>query len=92
MQYTKGQAKKAIFVAANTMQDIYLDEDKDRSLDAPAREIHGTLGELWVYLWEWMQGNDNTQVQPNMNANICKALSQAGRITEKYMQEQRDRY
>ena len=87
MIFTKGQAKKAIFVAANTMQEIYLDEDKDRSLDAPARKAHGMLGELWVYLWDWMEGDDKTQVEPNMNKNINKALSMAGSITEKYLQE-----
>jgi len=87
MQYTKGQAKKAIFVAANTMQEIYLDEDKDGSLDAPARKIHGSLGELWVYLWEHMEGDDNMQVKPYINAQIRKALSQAGSITEEYLQK-----
>ena len=87
MQYTKGQAKKAIFVAANTMQEIYLDKDKNHSLDAPARKTHGMLGELWVYLWEWMDGDDKTKVEPKMNKNINKALQMAGSITEEYLQE-----
>ena len=81
MQYTKGQAKKAIFAALNDLLDTYLDAGEDSSLSARAMEIHGRLVLLWSYLEGSSAGDDGTRVRTESNRAILRALSDAASLT-----------
>jgi len=89
MEYTKGQAIKAIVRAGYAMEDIFLDEEnewskRDHYLARPARKAHDELGYLYLYLGDMMEGDDDTQVELYMSAKIHKALKDAQDITDKF--------
>jgi len=93
MEYTKGQAIKAVVRAGYAMEDIFLDEEngwskRDHYLARPATKLHDELGFMYLYLMDIMEGNDDTQVEMYMSEKIHKALKDAQDITDKFQKYQ----